>query len=61
LEYIKTVERQGGVVIITRHGKAAAKLVPMEEKGNSPVFGCGVGSVKELGPIYSTGERWDAD
>ena len=61
IQYVDTVQHQGDVVVITRHGKAAAKLVPIEgETGQSP-FGIGVGTVKELGDLYSTGEEWNAE
>jgi prevent-host-death family protein len=46
-------------VVITKRGRAVAKLVPIVEPAKK---GGLVGSVlKESGDPFGTGERWDAD
>lgn len=61
LQYIHAVQHEGELVVITRHGRPAAKLVPMEEGPHEPWFGRSAGTVREKGPLYDTGEAWDAD
>jgi prevent-host-death family protein len=61
LQYIDAVQRQGDVVVITRHGRPAAKLVPMDQGPEEPWFGRAAGTVREKGPLYNSGEVWDAD
>lgn len=61
IHFVDTVQHQGDVVIITRHGKAAAKLVPIDPETDQSPFGLGAGTVQELGELYSTGEKWDAE
>jgi prevent-host-death family protein len=61
IHYVDSVQNHGDEVIITRHGKAAAKLVPIIGESVYPPFGQGTGTVQELGDIYSTGEKWDAE
>jgi antitoxin (DNA-binding transcriptional repressor) of toxin-antitoxin stability system len=48
-------------IVVTKHGKPVAKLVPYLEKPPS-VFGILKGSVTYVGDIVGpTGEAWDAD
>ncbi len=48
-------------IVITKHGKPVAKLVPFEEK-RPDIFGYAKGTVTILGDIVGpTGEIWDAD
>lgn len=61
IHYVDPVQHHGDVVVITRHGKAAAKLVPIDADTELPPFGRGAGTVQELGDLYSTGEKWDAE
>jgi len=39
--------------VITKHGKAVAKLVPMDEPAPPSLFGCMKGTVIEYGDIIS--------
>jgi prevent-host-death family protein len=49
-------------VVITKHGKAVARLVPVHEVAEVDVFGCMSGSVVRMGDIVSpVGEAWDAE
>lgn len=61
LRYIDSVQRGGDIVVITRNGKPAAKLVPIDQGPDQPWFGRAAGSVREKGPIYGADESWDAD
>ncbi len=48
-------------IVITKHGKPVAKLVPFEDK-RPDIFGYAKGTVTILGDIVGpTGEIWDAD
>ena len=49
-------------VVITKHGKAVARLVPAREVPASGVFGCMAGTVERMGDIVSpVGEEWNAE
>jgi prevent-host-death family protein len=61
LKVIDDVQRQGDVVVITKHGRPAAKLVPIDQGPTEEWFGRGKGTVREKGGLYMTGEAWDAD
>lgn len=47
-------------VVITKHGKPVAKLIPVE-RSFKDLIGSLRGQVKIKGDIMSTGEKWDAD
>ncbi len=47
-------------IIITKHGKPVAKLVPVES-GMGEFIGCMKGKIKIKGNIFSTGIKWDAE
>jgi len=63
LELMDQVKENHEEVIITKYGKAVAKLVPVfavEEKGNGSLFGYMKGSVKINGNIIDPiDEVWD--
>ena len=49
-------------VVITKHGKAVARLVPVREEPAAEVFGCMAGTVVSMGDLVSpVGEPWDAE
>ena len=50
-------------VIITKRGRAVAKLLPMEEaqQDNRHLFGALKGRLRIRGDIMSTGDRWNAE
>lgn len=61
LQLIDVVGQRHLELIITKHGKPIAKLVPIEDKDFS-LFGCMKNSVVLKGDVISsTGEEWDAD
>ena len=61
LKMIDHVQTQGDVIVITKYGQPAAKLVPIDTPCEETWFGRGVGTVHEKGDLYGTGETWDAD
>lgn len=61
LSLMDEVNLQQRVIVITKHGKPIAKLVPFSETRKS-LFGAMAGSVKIIGDIVEpTGEIWEAD
>lgn len=46
-------------IIITKHGKPVAKLVPIETDSRE-LIGCLKGKIEIHGDIFSTGIEWDA-
>lgn len=61
LRIVERVEKEGETVVITRHGRPAAHLVPVGGGGGRRLFGRARGTVKVKGSILGTGEKWDAD
>ncbi|MBI4411121.1 MAG: type II toxin-antitoxin system prevent-host-death family antitoxin [Deltaproteobacteria bacterium] len=49
-----------GGIVITKHGKPVARLVPVES-GMADLIGCMKGKIKIKGNIFSTGIKWDAE
>ncbi len=48
--------------IITKRGKPVAKLVPVDDVVEKPIFGFMKGHANIMGDIVeSTGEKWEAD
>jgi prevent-host-death family protein len=61
LAILDQVDRMGISVVVTKHGRPVARLVPLESDGFQPTMGS-VRLVSEADEAYySTGERWDAD
>jgi prevent-host-death family protein len=61
LSLMDEVNQQQRVIVITKHGKPIAKLVPFVETRKS-LFGAMKGTVKIMGDIVQpTGESWEAD
>lgn len=62
LSIMDRVARTREEVVITKHGKAVARLVPAREAPEAGIFGCLAGSVTKMGDIVSpVGEAWDAE
>jgi prevent-host-death family protein len=47
-------------IVITKHGKPVARLVPME-RASADLIGSLRGRIQVKGDIGSTGLKWDAD
>jgi prevent-host-death family protein len=61
LELMDYVHASGRELVITKHGKPVAKLVPVPERRVDP-FGALKGTVTYHGDIVApTGERWSAE
>ena len=63
LRLIDEVAQQRQPIIITKRGKPAAKLMPMEEEGPVDLFGYMAGTAKICGDIVSPIEdvEWTGD
>ncbi len=61
LELMDEVERLGIEIVITKHRKPVARLVPARS-GPTPFCGSLKHMIKEIGDVVSpTGEIWEAD
>lgn len=61
LNLLDEVEKRHIQLIITKHGRSMAKLIPIDNK-NISLYGCLRNSVifkKNI--VSSTGEKWEAD
>jgi prevent-host-death family protein len=47
-------------IIITKHGKPVAKLIPLETE-SAALIGSLAGKIRVLGDLQTTGLRWDAE
>ncbi|HLP48023.1 MAG TPA: type II toxin-antitoxin system prevent-host-death family antitoxin [Candidatus Kapabacteria bacterium] len=62
LELMDQVEENHEEVIITRDGKPVAKLIPVEEEIEHPLFGFMKGTVKIKGDIITPlDEKWEVE
>jgi prevent-host-death family protein len=61
LRIVESVEKEGQTVIITRHGRAAAQLIPVGGTGEVCLFGRSRGTAEIHGDLLSTHERWDVE
>ena len=61
LKLMDDVERDRVPIVITKRGRAVAKLVPVDERP-PPLFGCLVGSVTIVGDIVApVAVAWEAN
>lgn len=62
LELMDRVAEGHEEIVITKRGKPIAKLVPVEKKPLTPLFGSMAGSVEILGDIISPIDvKWEAN
>jgi prevent-host-death family protein len=62
LRLMDEVARLRTPLVITKRGKAVAKLVPVEEAAAVDIFGCMRGTIKIVGDIISPIDvEWGAD
>jgi prevent-host-death family protein len=59
LALLDEVARSRNTVLVTKHGKPVARLVPIEDEV-TPTQGSVTLLVNDEGLLFSTGERWDA-
>ncbi len=61
LAILDTVQRTRTTVVISKHGKPVARLVPMEADPVPSLYGSMKGTGREIGDIISPiGDEWDA-
>ncbi|MCC6353913.1 MAG: type II toxin-antitoxin system prevent-host-death family antitoxin [Verrucomicrobiae bacterium] len=61
LGIVEKVQREKCRVTISRHGRAAAELIPVPAAESSPpLFGRSAETTEILGDILETGEPWNA-
>lgn len=62
LQLMDQVQQSRKEIVITKHGKPIAKLVPVEELADQSVFGYLQGTVEIVGDIVSPlSENWEAE
>jgi len=62
LSLMERVARTREEIVITKHGKPVARLVPAQAEPAAEVFGFMAGTVTRMGDIVSpVGEEWDAE
>lgn len=62
LAILDTVQRKRTTVVISKHGKPVAKLVPIDNDPVPSLYGSMKGTVREIGDIISPIEdEWDAN
>jgi len=62
LGVVERVQREKVSVLISRHGRPAAQLVPVgAAAGETRIFGRAAGETRIAGDILGTGEVWDAE
>lgn len=59
LAVLDEVERTHSSVVITKHGRAVARLVPIENE--RPTLGSVTLLTDSDDDLFSTGQAWDAD
>lgn len=61
LKVMETVRATGAEYVITKHGKAVARLVPVSEE-TTPLYGRLAGmTVREGDVLAPIGDEWDAE
>lgn len=62
LAILDTVQRKRTSVVISKHGKPVAKLIPIDPSPSRPLHGFMKGTAREIGDIVSPlDEEWDAN
>ena len=50
-----------GGIVVTKHGRPVAKVLPISPHGNEQFIGSMKGKIKIKGDLFSTGIDWDAE
>lgn len=61
LAIVEDVAKKKQRVVITRHGRAAAEVIPFSGGAGTPLFGRAAQTTKILGDLTSTGEIWHTE
>ena len=54
-------ELEPGGIVITKRGRAVARVLPAIEADNSKLIGSMKGKIQIKGDLFSTGVQWDAE
>jgi prevent-host-death family protein len=54
-------ELEPGGVIITKRGRAVARVIPAAQADNRSLIGSMKGHIEVKGDLFSTGVQWDAE
>ena len=60
LGIVERVQREKTRVVISRHGRPAAELIPVREDSKEVLYGRAASQTRIQGDLLSTGEVWDA-
>lgn len=60
LSLLDEVARTRTSIVVTKHGRPVAKLVPLDD-GAAPTFGSVTLVAEDDDAYFSTGEAWDAE
>jgi len=58
LKLLDDLDREG--LVITKHGKAVARVLPMHPPDADDLYGCMRDDIEIYGDILSTGVEWEA-
>lgn len=62
LSILDMVQRKRTAIVISKHGRPVAKLVPIEQEPSGKLHGFMKGTAREIGDIVSPlNEKWDAN
>jgi prevent-host-death family protein len=62
LQVLREVQERHEEVVVTKHGKPVAKVVPVAEEAPQPIIGCMRGTATITGDIVGPiGVKWNAD
>lgn len=59
---LRLLDHLGGQgIVITKRGRAIARVTPVRPSGIARFYGCMKGKIVVKGNIFSTGIKWDAE
>jgi prevent-host-death family protein len=61
LALLDQVETTKVPVVVTKHGRPVARLVPLEDPGHAPTMGSVTLLADDDDAYFSTGENWEAE
>ena len=50
-----------GGIVVTKRGRAVAKVIPIHHEGNDRLIGSMKGKIRVKGDLFTTGVNWDAE
>lgn len=64
LRLLRTIERSGKPLVITRRGRPVARLVPVRPQDREPLFGRWKGTIESVGDLIEPAvapDEWEAN